>query len=174
MSKRVKGLIEKEFKSRFDGLTEWVVVSMRGIDGNSNNELRGQLLEKDIRVTVVKNSLARRAFTELGMEGIDDMLSGPCAIAAGADNIVDLTKELIEWDKKLDNFEIKGAYLDGQAMDQKAAKEIAKWPTRAELQATVVMIAMSPGSRVVGAATSPASTIAGCIKTIIDNKEEAA
>jgi len=173
MSKQVKQYIEKEFKSRFEGLTECMVVSVRGIPGVENNQMRGDLKDKQIRLTVVKNSLAARAFADLGMGPITELLNGPAAIVSGGDSIVDLAKELVAWDKKLDQFAIQGAYLDGRVLDANAAKALSKMLNRAELQGMIVMLANSPGSRISGAATSPAGNIAGCLKTLIENKEKA-
>ena len=173
MSKQIKGYIEKEFKSRFEGLSECMVVSIRGISGNDNNQMRGGLREKEIRLTVVKNSLAARAFADLGMGPITELLNGPAAIASGGDSIVDLAKELAVWDKKLEHFAIQGAYLEGKVLDADEAMALSKLPNRVELQASIVMLANSPGSRISGAVTGPGGAIAGCLKTLIENKEKA-
>jgi len=174
MSKRIKGLIERELKSDFDGISEMVVVSLRGINGNDNNELRGELSTKNIKLKVVKNSLAIRAFKQVGVEGMESILDGPSAIVYGGDNIVDIAKLLADWDKKLDNLEIKGGYVEGEVLDAAAAKALSKMLTRSEQQGFVVQLAQSPGSKLAGAIGSAAGNIAGCIKTLIENLEEAA
>ena len=66
MSKKVKSLIERELKSRFENVSDCIVVSVRGVSGIDNNQMRGDFLKKDIHMTVVKNSLARRTFSDLG------------------------------------------------------------------------------------------------------------
>jgi large subunit ribosomal protein L10 len=172
MSKKVKGLVEKELQSRFEGMKECIVVSLRGVDGTENNILRGDLLGKNINVTVVKNSLARRAFASLGMEGMKELLMGPCAIAYGGDSVVDVAKEIVEWDKKIENFEIKGGFLENQVLDAAAAKDLAKMPNLAELQGTVVMLAGSPGARLAGTIAGPAGYLAGCIKALVDKLQD--
>lgn len=174
MSKKIKGIMEQELKNRFDGLSELIVVSLRGVSGTDNNALRGELLAKQIEVKVVKNSLALRAFEEAGITGLDKILSGPCAIVYGGDNVIDVAKELVEWDKKIDKLEIKGGYLEGKVIDAQGAKDLAKMLTRAEQQGMVVLLAQSPGSRLAGAMGAPAGAIAGCIKTLIEKLEEAA
>jgi large subunit ribosomal protein L10 len=173
MSKKVKALIQDEFKSRFEGVNECLVVSLRGLSGMENNEMRGALLNKQIRVSVVKNSLARRAFRDLGAEAMGALLTGPCAIAHGGDSIVDVAKVMMDWSKKLEKLEIKGGYLDGQTLDASQAKELSKLPSRRELQGAVVAIAKAPGSRLAGAITGPAGYLAGCIKSLVEKLEEA-
>jgi large subunit ribosomal protein L10 len=173
MSKKVKALIQGELKSRFEGVNECLVVSLRGLNGKESNEMRGDLLDKQIQVSVVKNSLARRAFGELGAEAMGVLLTGPCAIAHGGDSIVDVAKVMMDWSKKLDKLEIKGGYLDGQALDASQAKDLSKMLSRSELQGAVVALAQSPGARVAGAITGPAGYLAGCIKSLVEKLEEA-
>jgi len=173
MSRKIKELVQQELKTHFDGISELIVVSLRGIDGNNNNALRGELLEKQIRLRVVPNSLAARVFEGMGMDTIREVLSGPCAIAYGAENIVDLAKALISWDKKLEHFQIKGGFLEGRALDAAAAKDLAKMPSKQELQGSVVALALSPGGRLVSQIGSPAGSIAGCVKALIEKLEAA-
>ena len=61
MSKKVKNLITNELITKFKPLEGVAVISPRGIDGIKNNLLRRRLRENGLRMTVVKNSLARRA-----------------------------------------------------------------------------------------------------------------
>ncbi len=174
MSRKLKSLIEKDFASCFNGVDEMIVISLRGVEGNDNNEFRGALLEKGIKVKVVKNSIASRAFESAGATAnMNELFSGPCAIVYGGEGVVNSAKELVDWTKKIKSLEIKGGYMEGQILDAKQAEDVAKMLTRSEQQGEIVMIAMTPGANVVGAATSPAATIAGCLKTIIDNGEAA-
>ena len=174
MSKKLKGLMERELAHAFEGVNELVLVSLRGVNGNDNNQLRGELLAKQIHVKVVKNSLAGRAFKQMGMPGVKQLLTGPCAIVYGGQSIVDVAKELLKWGKKIDKLEIKGGYLEGQLLDAKGAVNLAKMLTRTEQQGAVVALALSPGGNLSGAIGAPAATIAGCIKALIEKLEEAA
>ena len=133
MSKKIKGFIQQEYQANYQDVSECLVVSLRGLSGVGNNELRGDLLAKNIRLNVVKNSLARRAFAELGRGGIGQLLTGPCAIAFGGDSIVDLAKVMVEWSKKFDALEIKGGYLDDKVLYAQAAEALSKMPNRQEL-----------------------------------------
>jgi len=171
MSKKVKGFIQQEYKAHYQDVSECLVVSLRGLSGVDNNELRGELLAKDIRLNVVKNSLARRAFEELGRESIGQLLTGPCAVAFGGDSIVDVAKVMVEWCEKLDALEIKGGYLDDKVLDAQAAEALSKMPNRQELQATIVAQALAPGGNLSGALNGPAGRIAGCIKALIEKLE---
>jgi len=174
MSKYVKGLVQNQLEKAFSGVSEFLVVSIKGINGVDNNVMRGALHEKNIRVSVVKNTLARNAYKALGVKVPEGLFAGPCAIAYGGDSIVDVAKEMVTWTKKLKALEVKGAFLDGEAMDAAGAVAISKMPSRAELQGRIVRAAMGPGSRVAGAVSAPASNIAGCIKSLVKKLEKEA
>ena len=173
MSKPVKALMQNELETRFKDVKECLVVSVRGITGNDNNDLRGSLQAKQMGLGVVKNSLARRAFENLGLTGLGELFSGPCAVAYGGADIVELAKEVADWAKKLEPLEIKGGFLDGEVLEAAAAIGLAKMPSRAELQGAVVMLAKAPGSRLAGAIGSPAGRIAGCVKSLVEKLEDA-
>jgi large subunit ribosomal protein L10 len=174
MSKYVKGLVQSDFEKRLEGTDSFMVINTTGIGGIANNQLRGELKKKGIRLMVVKNTLAKKALSKMGMAAAAAVLSGPCTFAFGGDSVIDVAKEFTEIVKKYKMIEVKGAFLDGMAFDAKGAIELAKMPNRVELQGQVVMLIRSPGAKVAGAIISPASKIAGCVKSIIEKAEKAA
>lgn len=176
MSKYVKQLVQAEMDKKIadEQISDFLVVSTKGVGGVANNEMRGILKEKGIRMLVVRNSLFRRALADQEMAAAAELFNGPCAIAYGGDSIVDVAKEISDWVRKIPAMEIKGAFVDGSAFDAQAAQGLSKMPTRAELQGRIVASFLSPGGRVAGALMGPAGVIAGCIKSIIEKAEKQA
>ena len=127
MTYYVKGLVQKEYETKFAEVPEFLIVSTTGLDGIDSNQMRNALKDKGIRLAMVKNSMMRRALDALGHSAARDLfLAGPCTVAYGGDSIVDIAKELAEWSKKFEVIEIRGAYLEGDVMDSAGAKALAK------------------------------------------------
>jgi large subunit ribosomal protein L10 len=173
MSRPIKQLIIQEYKRRFDGVDDALLVDIRGIDANDNNQLRLGLLKKNIRVTVIRNTLAQDAFEGTGLAGLAPGLTGPTALCYGGESVVNVARELVAWAKKVKKLDLKGAILDGEYFEGDAGvRELSKFPTREEAQAKVVQIVLSPGGNLVGAATAPGANLLAIIKEIETRLED--
>jgi large subunit ribosomal protein L10 len=173
MSKQIKQLVTNELQSKFNGINEFIVVDITGIDGIANNQLREKFLSKKIKLTMVRNAMMRQAMKALNMPAAMDLfVTGSCTVAVGGASIVDLAKE-IDAIAKTVPIKFKGAYLEGTSLDAAAAKNLINMKTRSELQGEIVMLANAPARRLASQIVAPASKIAGCIKTIIEKGEKA-
>jgi large subunit ribosomal protein L10 len=165
MSKQVTKLLSDDLRQSFDGVRDVVVLSLMGLDGIQNNTMRLALRQKNIYLRVVKNSLAKRVFDELGLGPATQFLEGPSAIAWGGPTIVELAKEITDWAGKLTKIEIKGGATGGVALSREQVRALAVMPSREELIGRVVNLALGPARRVVTLACAPAARIVGQLRS---------
>ncbi|MDG2201026.1 MAG: 50S ribosomal protein L10 [Phycisphaerales bacterium] len=172
MSKPIKEMMIREYRSRFDGLSQALLVDIRGIEANENNSLRLGLHAQNIRVTVLRNNLARDAFNGTDLEGLIPAIDGPAALCYGGESVVDVAREIVAWAKKVEHLDLKGAILDGELFEGEAGvKRLSTFPTREEAQAKVVQLMLSPASNLVGASLAPGGNIMGIVKEIQERLE---
>lgn len=175
MSKKVKSLIEKELNAKFNPLDGVAVISPKGIDGTKTNLLRRKLLEKGVKMTVVKNTLARRAAATTKLKGFDTLLDGPSAVVYGKASVSAIARMLVEEKKADDRLELRGVFFDGEVYPgQKGVEQVSKLPTREEAIALIVGAVLGPGRKLVGAVKGPSGKIAGILKSIEEKAEKSA
>lgn len=172
MSKPVKNLMIQEMSRRFGKLDSVLVVNPIALNAIDNTSLRGALRKKNIEMEVVRNALTVHALKGTQLENVGALLTGACAFVSGGESIVDVAREVTEIIKKIPKLEIRGAVVEGQVVDAKGAEQLAKMPSRAELQGQISMLANSPAKRLAGAITGQAGKIAGCIKALEEKLEK--
>ena len=173
MSKPVKDMIVAEYRRRFDGLSDALVIDIRGIEANANNELRVDLLSKNIHITVLKNSLAKTAMSGTDLEVLSTTIDGPSALVFGGESVVEVARNLVDWARKIKQLDLKAAILDGELFEgADGVKRLSALPTKDEAQATVVQLVLSPAGNVVKAMTSPGGNVLGIIKEIRSRLED--
>jgi len=155
MSKQIKQLEMEALKQAFQGVQDMVVLSSNKFDCHGEHQFRTVLRKKNIHLQMVKNSLARRVFGDLGIKS-ESFWSGSTLIAWGAGSLL----------KKFDKVvKAKGAISEGQEIPFKTA---LKMPTKTEAVGRVLGLALSPASRLLSQILAPASNIAGQIKTLAE------
>jgi large subunit ribosomal protein L10 len=168
MSKYVKNLITRELSDRFKELDGVAVINPRGINAIKTNQIRGRLHAKGLRMTVVKNTLARRAVADDSkIKGFDKLLDGPSAVIYGKASIADVARFLLAEKKTDEKLELRGIFFDGEAyVGDKGIEQASKLPTREEAIGNLVGLLLSPGRNLAGAIKGPGGRLAGILKAI--------
>ena len=133
MNKQVleaKQSVVKEIVEKAKNSTTIVVAEYRGLTVAQLQELRRALNKEDSELCVYKNSLVARAGSELGIEGLDELLSGPNAIIFSKE-VSNGAKVAVKYSKKFrDTLVIKGGVVEGKFADADKIKEVSKLPGR--------------------------------------------
>jgi large subunit ribosomal protein L10 len=167
MSKYVKELIMYQIKTDLDGSRSVLILDLKDLDAVAEYQLRRDLRKKSIRLRILKNSLARRVFTDLGLEGLSKYLEGPSAMAWGGDGIAELAKEISNQVKTLKKPAIKGGAVDGVVVGPEQVEDITKLPSREVLIGQVLGLLLGPAREALALVSSPASTLIGQLEAAI-------
>ena len=139
MARAEKQAAVAEIVESFNDAAGAVLTEYRGLTVKDLQDLRRSLGE-NANYAVVKNTLAKLAAKEAGIDGFDDLLTGPTAIAFINGDVVEAAKGLRDFAKANPTLVIKGGILDGQPLD---AKEIAKL---ADLESRDVLLGKLAGA----------------------------
>jgi ribosomal protein L10 len=174
MSKKVKNLITGELAKKIKNLDGVAVLNPRGIDAIKNNLLRRRLRDTGARMTVVKNSLAKRAAAGTKLAGFEKLLDGPSAIIYTEQSISKLARALIAEKKANEALEFRGIFFDGEVyVGDKGLEQVSKLPTREEAIANLVGLLLSPGKKLAAAIKGPGGRLGAVLKTIEERAEKA-
>jgi ribosomal protein L10 len=174
MSKLVKNMLVDDLRSRLDGVGDVIVVSVGRLDAVKTALLRQTLRKKRIHLQLVKNSLARRATAGTPLAPAFSYTEGMLAIAWGAEDVVDLAKELdrLTGVKDFEGFECRGGALDGSRLEAADVKRVAKWPTRAEQLSLLSGQISAIAGRLSGQILAAGGTLAGQIASRVEELEK--
>lgn len=169
MSKQIKQMEMDSLRNTFKDVRDMVALSVDKLNCHVDHQMRSTLRKKNIRLQIVKNSLTRRVFDELGMSA-PGLWQGNTLLAWGGSSLADLSKELETLLKKNDKvLKVKGAISEGQEI---TFQQALKMPTRAEALGRVISLALSPASRLISQILAPAGNLAGQIKTLSERVPE--
>ncbi len=167
MSKTVKTMIMRDYTTRVTGQQEGLLISIKGLKGKDATKLRGSLAKSKVKVTVIRNSLAKKSFAGTPLEGLTKLLTGPSALIAGSQSVVETARQIVKMLADFPNLELKGAILDGTLFEGKAGvTELSKYPTKAEAIGQNVTLLVSPGRKLAAQIKGPGANLAGLVKAI--------
>ena len=139
MARPDKAAAVAEIVDSFNDSAGAVLTEYRGLTVKQLQDLR-RALGENANYAVVKNTLTKIAAKEAGVDGFDDLLNGPTAIAFINGDVVEAAKGLRDFAKANPALVIKGGYVDGASMD---ATEIAKL---ADLESREVLLGKLAGA----------------------------
>jgi large subunit ribosomal protein L10 len=172
MSKYVKEMMMDQLKSDLDGSRSLLILDLNGLNAQAEWKLRSDLRKKSIRIRALKNTLARRVFADMGIEGLSQYLKGPSMVAWGGAGVAELAKEISIQVKALKKPVIKGGAVDGFVVGPEQVEAITKLPSREALIGRVAAMAMAPAQRVISLANAPSAGLMGQLKTIAEAEGE--
>ena len=134
MKRPEKEAVVAQLTEEFRNADAVYLTEYRGLTVPQISDLR-EKLGRDTSYTVAKNTLARIAAKEAGIEGLDEILSGPTAITFVKGDFIEAAKVIRDFAKDNKALVIKGAAADGTVYDAEGAKKLADLKSRPQLLA---------------------------------------
>lgn len=159
MNREEKARVIEELASKLRGGSA-VLVDYQGINVAQSTDLRQQSREAGVEFVVAKNTLTIRAASEAGIEGLEEYLVGPTALAFSEDPVAS-AKLMAKFADDVETFSLKGGLLEGdRVLDEAEVVALSKLPGREQLIAQIVGGISSP---LTGLVTVLNNTIQGLV-----------
>ncbi len=146
LNRSEKESVVKDVAALVEKAQTLVMAEYRGITVADMTLLRVSAREQNVSLTVLKNTLARRAVAGTSFEAVADQMTGPL-IYSFSEDAVAAAKVVADFAKKNDKLVIRAGAYKGQVLDVTKVKELASIPSREVLLAQICGLLQSPMSR---------------------------
>ncbi len=149
VSRSAKEESVKELGEALANAESMVLLDFTGLDVPKVTELRRQVRAVRGTYRVVKNTLARRAVIGTVFEPLRDAFEGTTAIAFSEDDPVGLAKALVAFKKDAPQLKVKTGMVEGRQITPDEVENLAKLPSKPELQTILLMQLQAPMTQLV-------------------------
>jgi len=143
MERTRKVQLVEEYIGMFDKPGVYLM-DFTGLNVAEMTQLRRQLREASVSMRVVKNTLAKRALDQLGIDSLDDYLVGPVGVVWSQEDSVTPARVLLKFIDDKDKGTVRVGLVDGTLVTEDEIKTISKLPTKNELRAKLAMTLNMP------------------------------
>ena len=160
-----------ELTDSFRNSAATVLTEYRGLTVAQLTELR-RSLGKDTKYSVSKNTLAKRAATDAGIAGLDELFTGPTALAFITGDPVEAAKGLRAFARANPVLKIKGGVFEGRAISADDVNKIADLESREVLLAKLAGAMKGNLSKAAGLFQAPLSQVARLAAALQEKREK--
>lgn len=171
MARPDKAAAVAELVEEFRGSGGAVLTEYRGLTVKQLQDLR-RALGEHANYAVVKNTLTKIAASQAGVEGFDDLLQGPSAIAFIKGDPVEAAKSLRDFARANAPLVIKGGVLDGKPLTPDEIAKIADLESREVLLAKLAGALLASLQNAVSLFQAPLSQPARLAAALLAKAEE--
>jgi large subunit ribosomal protein L10 len=170
MHKEDKERVVTELTDKLRNAETLFVADYRGLTMPQIDALRGRLIEHGARLSVVKNTLTRRAAEAAGADALLALLEGPTAIAfiEAEGDAVAVAKALADSARETRVLEIRGGIMQGRPITAESIEELAKLPPLDVLRGQVLGAVIAPLSSIAALLNAPLQNLYGLIDARIE------
>jgi large subunit ribosomal protein L10 len=160
-----------DIRERLEDAEAVFLTEYRGLSVHAVQDLRNALRESGAEYKVVKMTLAKLAAGDAGIEGMDEYLAGPTALAFAKSDPVATAKALKEFSKTNEVFVLKAGFLSGNILTAEEISKLAEIEPREVLLAKIAGAAKAPLFKAAGMFASFNRDAASMFSQLLDKKE---
>jgi len=159
MHKNKKKSYIEEMKGFFKKTNSILITHYQGLTVKQIDELRSEMRKHGILFKITKNRITKLALEGSKFKKLENLFSGPTAIAFSEDAITS-AKILTKFAKKNSNLKIIGGIMEEEPLSIEEVQKIATLPTLEEARAKIIGILSQPASKIISILLAPGSKIA--------------
>ena len=159
MNKEKKKMYIEEMKDFFNKKSSIFVTHYQGLTVKQIDELRTEMRKHGILFKITKNKITKLALEGSKIKKLENLFSGPTAVAFSEDAITS-AKILTKFAKKNSNLKIIGGIMEDEQLSIEDVEKIATLPTLNEARAKIVSILTAPAQKIMSILLAPGSKIA--------------
>jgi len=167
----VKRLMVEETAGRYRDMAGMVAITYSGIAAGDADAVRSELLAKNVRLRVVKNSVTRVAMEQLGHPEFGKLLDGPVAIVSSSDPLA-ASRAAVAIAKER-NLQVKGGWAEGKDLAAADVVKLALLPSREALLAKLAGCIAGPARSLASLLVAPCASLARAVKAWNEKREGA-
>ena len=161
-----------EYSQLFKDNNAFFVTDYQGLDVEAMTDLRRKLREGGVRYVIGKNTLFRIAAKEASVDGIDEHLVGPTAIAFASEDAAAAAKILHESFKDRELPRTKAFWVEMEAYSPEDIKRLADLPPKEVLYSQVVAAVEAPLTSLVGSLDGFFRKLIGVVDALAEKRKE--
>ncbi|MDR1387572.1 MAG: 50S ribosomal protein L10 [Propionibacteriaceae bacterium] len=170
MARPDKAATVAELTTKLSGSAAAVLTEYRGLSVKDLKQLRRSLGD-DATYAIAKNTLTQIAARQAGIEGLEEHLTGPTAIAFIDGDVATVAKGLRDFAKDHPALVLKAGYMDGRVLDAATVKKLADLESRDVLLSKLAGALKASLSQAVGLFAAPLSQAARLFAALVEASE---
>lgn len=143
-------IIEDQIRQSLKETDTLFVIGYSGLSSSQMNVLRQSLRQSKSNLFVIKNSIAKRAFDDIGLKELSGMLQGPCGLIFIKDDPIATSKVIYNFAKEYQSLKIEGGILKNKILHKTDIMTLATLPNKKMLYTKIAIGIKAPIYNLVG------------------------
>ncbi len=171
MKRSDKNDFVQNLKEELKNSSSVVVAHYAGLSVAETDNLRKEMRSNGAKFKVTKNRLTKIALTGTPYESIEDLFTGPTAIAYSSDPVAP-ARVSVEFEKKFENFKILGGSYEGEKIDNAKINFLATLPSLDQIRAKLLRLLNAPAQKIASITQAPGGQLARLINARSEQLEK--